>query len=463
MSRSDHRNPAVDRPRKVAFDVVRAVTEQDSYANLLLPQRIRSTQLVGRDAAFATELTYGTLRWRGSYDAITSACVDRSLSDIDPAVLDLLRLGAHQIFSMNVPDHAAVATTVDLAKRNGLRGASGFVNAVLRRMARSSFPAWIDQLTSEMTEDSDLALSLRYSHPEWLVAELRRALAARRRPATELARLLREDNEPASVTLVARPGLSTVDELIAAGARPGRWSPLAAVLDGGDPAQVPAVREHRAGVQDEGSQVVGLALGHATLSVKRRDEHWLDMCAGPGGKAALLAASATTAGAVLEAWEIREHRARLVRQQVPPAVRVQVRDAGDPDVVRGASQAFDRVLLDAPCSGAGALRRRPEARWRKSAVDLQDLVRGQVRLLKAALDLTAPGGAIAYVTCSPLVDETSQVVETVLRASDQFSRLDARQYLPVPMSELGSGPYVQLWPHLHGTDAMFLALLRRHG
>jgi 16S rRNA (cytosine967-C5)-methyltransferase len=445
----------------VAFEVVRAVTEQDAYANLLLPARLRSARLLGRDAAFATELTYGTLRWQGSYDAVCGQCVDRALSDLDPAVRDLLRLGAHQIFSMKVPDHAAVATTVELAKKNGLRGAAGFVNAVLRRMSMTSWQDWMHQLTAGMAAESDAALSLRFSHPEWLVSELRQALVASKRAESELSDLLKRDNEPAPVTLVARPGQSVVSELLDAGARPGRWSPFAAVLDGGDPTQIAAVRERRAGVQDEGSQVVAMTLADPALTDGAGAELWLDMCAGPGGKAALLAGLAATRGAELEAWEVRERRAELIRQQVPAGVTVHVRDAADPEVVRRSAGTFTRVLVDAPCSGAGSLRRRPEARWRKSAADLPELVHGQLRLLNAAVALASPGGIVGYATCSPIVAETTEVVNAVLAASQGVSMLDARKYLPADMVEVGPGPDVQLWPHLHGTDAMYMALLKR--
>jgi 16S rRNA (cytosine967-C5)-methyltransferase len=444
------------RSRQVAFDVLREVDERDAYANLVLPNRMRSAGLDVRDAAFATELTYGTLRRLGTYDAIVRRCSTRDR--VDPPVGDLLRLGAHQLFAMKVPSHAAVATTVELAKRNGMRGATGFVNAVLRRMSSTPLAQWLDELTEGLPSGSDADLAVRESHPPWLVARLRRALEVSGRPGAEVAELLAADNVPAPLTLVARPPRSTVAELVGAGATPGRWSPFAAVLDGGDPGLVQAVRERRAGVQDEGSQLMAIALAEATVEAGP-DNRWLDMCAGPGGKAALLAAIGARRDARLEAWELHEHRAQLVRSQVPSDTPVHVRDAGDPSVVAQHAGRFDRVLLDAPCTGAGALRRRPEARWRKSEADLPALVTAQTRLLAGALELVRPGGLVAYVTCTPLVDETRGVLDAV--CGPDVDVLDARAALTSVVADLGSGPYVQLWPHRHGTDAMFLALLRR--
>ena len=311
-------------------------------------------------------------------------------------------------------------------------------------------------------------LGLRHAHPVWLVEAFAQALAARGRPPQELADLLAADNVAPEVTLVARPGRCTQAELVDAGARPGRWSPFAAVWPSGDPGALAAVRDHRAGVQDEGSQLVTAALVAAPLTPPTGAERWLDMCAGPGGKAALLAALAQQQDASLQAWELLPHRARLVKQAVGAGVEVRVVDAGDPQRVSEASGGFDRVLLDAPCSGAGALRRRPEARWRKQPQDLTDLVAGQRRLLQNALRLVRPGGVVAYVTCSPLLVETSAVVDAVLaeHKADVNSdvnavvRVDARALLPGLPPDVGAGPDVQLWPHLHGTDAMYLSLLR---
>lgn len=456
---------AVDVPRQVAFEVVRAVSERGAYANLLLPDWLRRASLSGRDAAFATEVTYGTLRWQGTYDLIIDACLDGD-RELDSVVRDVLRLGVHQLLSMNVADHAAVTTTVELAKANRARRASGLVNAVMRRVASSSRDEWIDRLTVDFEDESDAALGVRYGHPRWLVAEFRASLLAHDRPSTELPELLNSNNVPASVTLVARPPRSTVAELMVAGARPGELSPFAVTLRGGDPGAIPAVRERRAGVQDEGSQLV--VMGLAAVSVSGGDpERWLDMCAGPGGKAALMASLAQSPAATVQAWEVQPHRARLVQQQVDDTVTVRVTDAADDELVTALAGTFDRVLLDAPCSGAGALRRRPEARWRRSPSDLQPLVQGQQRLLHAALRLVRPGGVVAYVTCSPLLQETVNVVDLVLqqaRASDGSAlaqRLDAREAMPQQLPEPGVGPDVQLWPHLHQTDAMFMALLRR--
>lgn len=454
-----------DPSRRVAFEVLRAVTERGAYANLLLPDRLRAAGLAGRDAAFATELTYGTLRRSGTYDAIAAACVDRSWSDVDRPVQDLLRLGAHQLLGMNVPTHAAVATTVELAKAEIGRGRAGFVNAVLRRVGERSYDAWVAELSGAGDPSAAESLGLRHAHPSWLVRRFSAALTARDRPTAELSALLEADNRPPEVTLVARPGRCTLTELLAEGASPGRWTQTAAVWPSGDPGTLLAVREQRAGVQDEGSQMVTAALVAADLAgdVDPGGERWLDMCAGPGGKAALLAALAIERGATLQAWELLPHRARLVRQAVGDTATVRVVDAGDPQRIAESGEGFDRVLLDAPCSGAGALRRRPEARWRKQPENLPELVAGQHRLLENALRLVRPGGVVGYVTCSPLLDETSGVVDAVLLGRTDVERLEVGGLLPGQPPDVGPGPDAQLWPHLHGTDAMYLALLRRTG
>ncbi len=455
----------VDRPRRVAFEVLRAVTESGAYANLLLPERLRAAGVSGRDAAFATELTYGTLRWSGSYDVIAASVIDRPWDDVDRSIQDMLRLGAHQLLKMNVPNHAAVATTVDLAKAEIGRGRAGFVNAVLRRLGARTYDEWVDQLVGGQDPMSLEVLGLRHAHPTWLVEAFAQALATRGRPPEEIIDLLAADNVAPEVTLVARPGRCTQAELIDAGARAGRWSPTAAIWPSGDPGALPAVKSHRAGVQDEGSQLVTAALAAAPLHMSiaapsEGDERWLDMCAGPGGKAALLAALAQQQSASLQAWELLPHRARLVQQSVGAGVEVRVVDAGDPLRVSESAGAFDRILLDAPCSGAGALRRRPEARWRKQPEDLPALVAGQRRLLANALRLVRPGGVVGYVTCSPLLAETSEVVDAVVAEDDRVERIDARSLLPGSPPDVGSGPDVQLWPHLHQTDAMYLSLLR---
>jgi 16S rRNA (cytosine967-C5)-methyltransferase len=436
----------------VAFDLLRAVDERDAYANLTLPGLLRDRGLDGRDAGFATELGYGTLRGRGTYDAVLAACVDRPLDQVDPPVRDVLRLGAHQLLAMRVPPHAAVGATVELARAVLGESRASFVNAVLRKVGRRDLAAWLAEVAPAYDSDPLGHLAVVHSHPRWIVSALRDALGG---DLDETARLLAADNRPAEVTLVARPGRADRDELLAAGAAAGAWSPYAAVLPGGDPAALPAVREGRAGVQDEGSQLVGLALADAP--VDGRDEQWLDLCAGPGGKAALLGALARQRGARLLAAELAPHRATLVRRTVGGDAAVVVADGRLP---AWPDDAFDRVLLDAPCTGLGALRRRPEARWRRQPSDLPALAGLQRELLWRALDAARPGGVVAYVTCSPHLAETRAVVADVLRRRPDVDREDARPLLPgVP--DVGAGPDVQLWPHRHGTDAMYLSLLRR--
>jgi 16S rRNA (cytosine967-C5)-methyltransferase len=262
-----------------------------------------------------------------------------------------------------------------------------------------------------------------------------------------------------STHLVARPGRISRDDLLAdsgAGATAGPWSPYAVRLAGGDPGGLAAVRDRRAGVQDEGSQLVALALARAPLT--GRDERWLDACAGPGGKASLLAGLLPT-GSRLLAADIAPHRAGLVRQSMARGsnVGVVVADATRPAWRDG---AFDRVLVDAPCTGLGALRRRPEVRWRRQPQDAARLQMVQLALLDAALDAVRVGGVVTYATCSPHLSETVEVIDHTLRSRPDVELIDVRPLLPgVP--NLGDGPTVQLWPHRHGTDAMFVSALTK--
>jgi 16S rRNA (cytosine967-C5)-methyltransferase len=445
--------PPADLPRLVAYDLLRLVSAQDAYANLVLSSLIEERGLSGRDAGLATELGYGTLRAAGTLDEILATCLDRPLGDVQPAVLDLLRLGAYQALRTRIPPHAAVATTVDLARATGNGRAAGFLNAVLRRVAAADWSTWTDRLGEGGTPLRRLAL--RTAHPEWIAAAFAAALGGDL--AETEAALVADDIRP-QTHLVAWPGLIDRDELAAAsGGTAGPYSPYAVRLAGGDPAALDAIRERRAGVQDEGSQLCALALAAAPL--EGRDERWMDLCAGPGGKTALLAALAAQRGATVTANELHPHRAELVRKITAPwQVEVLLGDARELAPIHG---GYDRVLLDAPCTGLGALRRRPESRWRRTPEDVAPLAALQRELLAAALRLVRPGGVVAYVTCSPHPAETTEVVagHDLADARAAFPGVDG--LADGDGVGLGEGPGVQLWPHRHGTDAMFCALVRR--
>jgi 16S rRNA (cytosine967-C5)-methyltransferase len=480
-------------------DVLLAVATRGAYANLLLPSVLRDRQLSGRDAALATELCYGTLRGQGSYDAILNACSDRPVVKMDPPVREVLRLGVHQLLGTRIAAHAAVATSVDLAKDVAGSRTAGFVNAVLRRVSTRDLEAWVTAVAPDRRADPAGYLAVRHSYPGWIVAAFREALAedphqapeaplagvedesagaaartalagvedesagaAARTALAETEAALAAGNVAPRVTLCALPGRSEPGELAGtAGCEPARWSPFGVYLAHGDPASIPAVRERRAIVQDEASQLAALALSRA--EVTGPDRLWLDMCAGPGGKAGLLAGLAAARGARLLASDVREHRASLAADAlagVPSAATV----AADGTAPAWRPAAFDRVLADVPCSGLGSLRRRPESRWRRSPRQLTELARLQRTLLATAIDSVRPGGVVGYVTCSPHVAETRDVLAAVLDGRQDTEVLDAPALLagvaglscPAPF-----GKYAQFWSHRHGTDAIFLAVIRR--
>jgi 16S rRNA (cytosine967-C5)-methyltransferase len=439
MSRKGRRH---DPARSVAFKVLRAVTSHGAYANLELAKQ--RAKLSPQDAAFATELVSGTCRAMGSYDQVIAEASGRELRTLQPAVVDILRLGTHQLLGMRVPVHAAISTTVDLAALEVGERLVGVVNAILHKISARDWLGWLEIIGAN--QDNLGKIALGNHHPRWIAEAFAQVL-----PITEVMAALEADNVASKPTLAIRPGLAELAEL---GGEPGRYSPFAAYSDG-DPSLIPAIIQGRAGVQDEGSQLVALALAR----VDAPKGTWLDLCAGPGGKTALLAGLAQLSGNHLVAAEKHPHRAQLVAQNLrayPKAHRPLV-VAADGTAPPWNPQTFTKVLADVPCTGLGALRRRPESRWRRSPADLPELVTLQRQLLAAAIDSTAPGGVIAYVTCSPHAEETTEVVAT---AGDRVEVLTASDYLP-EVPKAAAGDFVQLWPHRHRTDAMFLALLRR--
>lgn len=449
-NRRPPRRKQLDPARRAAFDVLRAVSEKDAYANLALPAVLRDRGISGRDAAFATELTYGTCRTRGLLDAIIGAAAGRSTDKIDPVLLDLLRLGTYQLLRTRVEQHAAVSTTVEQAGIEFDSARAGFVNGVLRTIAGRDEQSWVDELAPDAVTDPVGHAAFVHAHPRWIAQAFADALGA---DAGQLDALLASDDERPSVHLAARPGVLTAEQLAEqVDGTVGRYSPYAVYLSGGDPGQLAPIRDGAALVQDEGSQLVARALTLAELDGPDSGR-WLDLCAGPGGKTALLAAL------------VGEGRVTAVEPAARRADYVEQNTAGLPvDVLRvdgrdpGLDSGFDRVLVDAPCTGLGALRRRPEARWRRVPADVPQLAKLQRELLASAIRLTRPGGVVLYATCSPHLAETVGIVADALRRHP-VAAMDTRE-LFAPVDGLGDGPYVQLWPHRHGTDAMFAAALK---
>ena len=502
------RSRTADTARATVFDVLRSVAESDAYANLVLPKAIRSHRLDHRDAGFATELTYGTLRHQGTYDAILRHCVDRPLEKVGTTTLIVLRMGVHQLLNMRVPAHAALNQSVSLAREKIGAGPASFINAVLRRVSERTPEEWYELIIEDAKDDTE-RMALLASHPGWIVRSMRQALVAHGRPASEIEQLLEADNLAPVVNLVALPGLGSLDEAREQGAVDGELVECSALYASGDLARLESVREGTVRAQDAGSQLVARALAAAPLD--GTDTAWLDLCAGPGGKAALLGALGIQRGASLVANEAAPHRAQLVESSMRPLPEDSYTVlTGDGRQIRETlrknasslpgsiepGQLFDRVMVDVPCSGLGALRRRPEARWRKSPRDIAELLPLQRQLLDAAIEATRPGGVIAYVTCSPHAAETQNIVAEVLE-SGAVSLLDSAAALrevalhtegangePVsvlagekdpghtpeikvkkgaPVVKASENPTTaQLWPHVHGTDAMFLALLRKN-
>ena len=443
--RNTFKSPKPEASRLLAFDLLTEVNRNEGYSNLLLPQALNSSKLDERDKSLVTELLYGTIRMQGKHDWVLSQISDRPWSEVDPGIVDVCRMGVHQIHEMRVPDHAAVASTVEVARKRLGESKASFVNAMLRNVTRKSKEEWF--LPLDAITDHVERFSIQYSHPQWIVSAYFDLLKS----WDEVESALAINNEPATPTLVSWPGLSTVSDLIDIGAEPTTYSPYGAHWKG-NPGALDLIKSRKIGVQDEGSQLVALVFAAAAGG-----ESWLDMCAGPGGKAALLSSIARERKITFTANEVSAVRADLVRQVVN-GDRVLV---GDGREIGDQEEKFDAILIDAPCTGLGALRRRPEVRWRRTLQDLRELTQLQRELIESAVRALKVGGVLGYATCSPHLAETSIQVSDLKRKHLTMEQLDISPYLPTNLENSERDMAMSLWTHRSDTDAMYLALFKK--
>lgn len=444
--RDSFRSPKPDPSRVLVYDLLREVNRNGGYSNLLLPSALSASSLDQRDKGFVTELLYGTLRMQGRHDYILSQASDRPWTEVDSGIVDIARMGAHQLFEMRVPIHAAVSATVELARKAIGESKASFVNALLRKISQKTLDEWMAPVS--LISDPVTRLSISHSHPEWIVSAYFDLL----RDFDEVEKALAANNFPARPTLVSWPGKSSRDDLLELGAIATQYSPYGATFDGA-PGSLEIVRHRKAGVQDEGSQIVADIFAQAAQGKVK----WLDLCAGPGGKAALLSSLAQAGNATFTANEISEARSHLVKQVVGGA-RVWIADGRN---IADQGETFDAILADVPCTGLGALRRRPEVRWRRSISDLRELTLLQRELARAALSVLDVGGIFGYATCSPHFAETRIAVADILKEHPEMEMISLESYLPQNLTGALDKGALALWTHRHGTDSMFLAIMRK--
>jgi len=444
--------------RVIAFEVLRRVAAEDAYASEVLRARLAG-KIRREDAALATILTLGVLRWQRLLDVAIDRQLTAPSKTLDAEVRIALRLGAYQLlFLERVPARAAVNESAELVKLSRKRSAAALVNAVLRKIAAA--PRSMDALVPTGAPRED-RLGVRYSHPTWMVARWLRTFGETRTVA-----LLESNNREAHMALHVLDDAKR-DEALAslerAGCKisPGKLLREAFSLQGGNPAASEAVRRGWIAMQDEASQAV------AHLLDVRRGDFVLDLCAAPGGKTLILARAAGDEGRVIAA-DLHEHRLRVMAKRL--------REAGCKNVELAAcdgthplpfSRDFNRILVDAPCSGTGTLARHPEIRWRLREEDLRDLHQRQAMLLKNSLAHLARGGRLVYSTCSLEREENEDVIRDVLGPGVRAFRIvSAERSLARIVREgiaqeslAGADEFFRTFPPEHGTDGFFAAII----
>lgn len=419
----------VTKSRVLAHKLLVDVQQKGVYPNIALPKILANSELDKKDRAFLQELSYGCMRMQIQYDALISEMTD--IKRLEVEILVALRLGMHELLRMRTENHAALDQYVELTKQFQPK-ATGLVNAVLRRLTREK-TGLMDKVTQ-----SGKNLEIKFAHPNWIINALSASRELDGQP--DVVALLEANNQSPRPQMVALPPSELPDD-----AKPLSLSEIGFLAGSTE-----ASEDYR--YQDQGSQLVTQIAAKAS-----KDGDWLDMCAGPGGKAALLASIAAARGSTLTAIELYPHRAKLVSEALSRFENATVHTADATEYVY--PKLYELVLIDAPCTGLGALRRKPESRNNKQPSQVAELNVIQKNLLRKASKIVKTDGVIAYITCSPIVEETTSIARWFLDEHPEFSLLPWHNYSDVKANR--NRKTLQLWSDLHDSDCMFLALFQK--
>ena len=445
-ARPGRAHPGLTPARTVAYRVLRRVTGDGAWADRAFRGEAERGDLDPRERAFAQQLAYGTVQRLRTVDHSLAAASSRPLDQVDPGLLDALRLGTFQLLFLDgVPDHAAVEQTVELVKSDSPR-AAGFANAVMRRVAREGRAA-VDAIDDSTPEGA----ALKYSHPDWVA----RAWWEQLGPEGATA-LMERDNQPPESAIRANELVTTRDDLAAAidvPSHPVPGVPEGLVLEAAWDAHGSPLFERGALIpQSRGSMLVGRIVD------PQPGDRVLDMCAAPGAKTTHMAALMRGEGELV-AMELNPSRARALRANAE-RMRAPWLQVVEGDARAAPAGPFDRILLDPPCSDLGTLQSRPDARWRKSPEQVAELVAVQRELIDAALERLAPGGVLVYSTCTISAPENERQIDRLLAERPDVECDDLTMHHREVAHPTADG-YLQLLPHRDGADGFFIARLRR--
>lgn len=447
---------AVDKVRETALTVLMEINEKGAYSNIALNKHLEACNGNETDRGFITELVYGTVKWRLYLDWVINKFSSVKLKKMSPWILNILRMGIYQLLLMDrIPPSAACNESVSLAKRYGHAASSGFVNAILRNINRNS-----GNIGYPPETDTVEYLSVRYSHPQWLVK-----LWLDRYGRDFTASLLESNNQTPAFIIRTNTQKSSRADLMNSlrehglEVSEGRYADEAVVI--GNPSGITKLELFREGyfqIQDESSMLVAKVLD------PQPGEFIMDVCSAPGGKATHIAELMKDKGTVL-ARDIHEHKIALINQAVRrlglKSVKTELFDAALLD--ESHIGKADRVLVDAPCTGLGIIRRKPDIKWAKETGDKKEITALQKRILYMASQYVRPGGVLVYSTCTLEPEENKLMIEDFLENNPEFERNNIASLLPEALQEDSTSKgYLQLYPNKHGMDGFFISrMLKR--
>lgn len=446
----------VDLVRETALKILYEVNKSGAYSNIALSKRLEDNKLSNIDKAFITELVYGTLKWKLSIDYIIERFSSVKIKKLSPWILNILRLGVYQLIYMSkIPESAACNESVNLARRYGHSASSRYVNAVLRNIARSKDSIEYPDKNKELSA----YLSIRYSHPEWMVKNW-----LNRFGESFTEELLRSNNETPPLTIrvntlkTGREELQTLLENEGYVIHPAKYVKNALTID--KPSSFTKMEAFAKGlfqVQDESSMMVVQVLD------PKPGELVIDVCSAPGGKATHIAELMQNKGQVI-ARDIHEHKIKLIEEAALrlgiDIIKAEVFDAQEQDMEL--TGKADGVLVDAPCTGLGIVRRKPDIKWTRSLKDSDELVKIQKRILYTSSRYVKPGGVLVYSTCTIEPKENEELVRWFLSENKEFEMEDISNLLPEALrKDTAKEGYVQLYPNIDGIDGFFISKMRK--